>query len=523
MTAYVREHRQPDEAVVLISGHAWPIWDYYASDIDAIRLPDIEILDVDAVLDFANTADPLRHGLADSSTAWLVGWQNDVVDPMDVTPLQLVRGGVETPVDAQFWGINLRRFAVDASQISAEPPIEHPAAVNFGDTVEFLGHSVALDGTLLLYWRQPLQSSIDFLVTGETLTPTALPYADIADQRPAGYDYPTFRWQPGQVTVGRVPALDWAGEATMPGNYRLRLGVYDPAGDAAGLDVLAADGTPQGKRATVDMTLPRPTSSLIDENPTAWPELASGIFADMALDAARAAPGQPVTLSTRWWTGESLAGRVLVVGWQQGGQTLAEDQFDVAPGFPPVTWGGAWQMRMLYPVRVPQMLEPGDYRLSISLLDGGGSTLSLPIEIVADERSYTVPELSLPLDADFGGQVWLRGSVEALPAQLTAGASLPLTLVWQANGPTDADLSVTVQWLQDGRPVAQVDAALPGGSSSWTAQQVTTQPLALSVPTEPWTYRLIVAVYDPNATGLPRLRLPDGSDALDLGAVEITP
>ena len=121
---------------------------------------------------------------------------------------------------------------------------------------------------------------------------------------------------------------------------------------------------------------------------------------------------------------------------------LAEEQVDVAFGFPPVTWGNAAQMRMLYPVRVPQMLEPGDYRLSISLLDGGGSTLSLPIEIVADERSYTVPELSLPLDADFGGQVWLRGSVEALPAQLTAGASLPLTLVWQANGPTDADLSV---------------------------------------------------------------------------------
>jgi uncharacterized membrane protein len=523
LTAYVRDQRQPDEAVVLVSGHTWPIWDYYAPDIKAIRLPEIEILDVDAVLDFANTADPLRRGLANNSAAWLVGWQDDVVDPMQVTPLQLARGGEETPIAAQFWGLDLRRFAVDASQISAQPPIDHPATINFANKIEFLGHTVDPNGTLLLYWRQPLQSSIvnrqssiDLLLSGETVTTANLPYADLVDQRLAGYDYPTFRWQPGQVTVGRIAARDWAGDAAMPGNYRLRLGVYDPTDDVAGLDVLAGDGTPQGKRTTLDVTLPHPTISEIGENPTSWPELALGIFADAVIN-------QPMQLTVRWWTDQSLAGRTLVVDWQQNGQSLAQDRFDVAPGFPTVSWTDQWPMRGIYPIPPPQALEPGDYRLAISLAGGGTSSLFLPIQIEPNTKTFVVPDLAVTLGADFGGQLSLAGLLTPLPTAVTTEESLPLTLVWQANGPTDADLSATVQWIgEGGRPVAQADAVLPGGSSTWVAGEVVTQPLLLSAPNAPGTYRLIVAVYDANAAGFPRLRLPDDNDALDLGTIQVS-
>ena len=529
LTAYVRDQRQPDEAVVLVSGHAWPIWDYYAPDIEAIRLPEIEILDVDAVLDFANTADPLRRGLADNSAAWLVGWQDDVVDPMDVTPLQLARGGKETPIAAQFWGINLRRFVVDATEISAEPPIAQPAAINFGNTVEFLGHTVDANGTLFLYWRQLetqfairnsqlalRPSPLDLLLSGETVTTANLAYADLVDQRLAGYDYPTFRWQPGQVTVGRIAARDWAGDAAMPGNYRLRLGVYDPTGDVGGLDVLAGDGTPQGKRTTLDVTLPRPTISVIGENPTSWPELAPGIFADAVIS-------QPMQLTVRWWTDQSLAGRTLVVDWQQNGQSLAQDRFDVAPGFPAVSWTDQWPMRGIYPIPPPQALEPGDYRLAISLAGGGTSSLFLPIQIEPNAKTFVVPDLAVTLGADFGGQLSLAGLLTPLPTAVTTEESLPLTLVWQAKGPTDADLSATVQWIgEGGRPVAQADAVLPGGSSAWVAGEVVTQPFLLSAPDTPGTYRLIVAVYDANATGFPRLRLPDSNDALDLGTIQVS-
>ena len=54
VAAFMRERLRDDEAVILVSGHAWPVWDYYVPDVPVVRLPDLEILDVDAVLDFAD-------------------------------------------------------------------------------------------------------------------------------------------------------------------------------------------------------------------------------------------------------------------------------------------------------------------------------------------------------------------------------------------------------------------------------------------------------------------------------------
>ncbi len=154
LAAHVRANREPDEAVVLVSGHAWPIWHYYAPDMDPIRLPDIEILDVNAVLTFADTGAPLAAGLADASGAWLVTWQDEVVDPTGVVPLQLGRAGVEEAVDAGFWQLGLRHFTdLDAAHITDQPPMQVADAINFGDRLRLLGHSVLDDGDLLLFWQ----------------------------------------------------------------------------------------------------------------------------------------------------------------------------------------------------------------------------------------------------------------------------------------------------------------------------------------------------------------------------------
>ncbi|RME64728.1 MAG: hypothetical protein D6790_02855, partial [Caldilineae bacterium] len=110
LAAYVQTHRQPDEAIILVSGHAWPIWRTYAPDVEPLRLPDIEILDVNAVLDYAGSAEALHRGLAGYAGAWLVNWQDEVVDPMDVVGLHLAQAGTEQPVDAAFWGLRLRHF-----------------------------------------------------------------------------------------------------------------------------------------------------------------------------------------------------------------------------------------------------------------------------------------------------------------------------------------------------------------------------------------------------------------------------
>ncbi len=56
-----------EEQIVLVSGHAWPVWEYYAPDLPVVRLPELEILDVDAVLDFATTQPPLAAAFAEET------------------------------------------------------------------------------------------------------------------------------------------------------------------------------------------------------------------------------------------------------------------------------------------------------------------------------------------------------------------------------------------------------------------------------------------------------------------------
>ena len=90
--AAVRSQLQPDEAVVLVSGHALPAWRYYAPDVEPLRLPELDILDVNAVLDLESAAAALDQGLTGKQGAWLVQWQNEVVDPNGVVPYLLEFG-----------------------------------------------------------------------------------------------------------------------------------------------------------------------------------------------------------------------------------------------------------------------------------------------------------------------------------------------------------------------------------------------------------------------------------------------
>jgi hypothetical protein len=301
----------------------------------------------------------------------------------------------------------------------------------------------------------------------------------------------------------------------------LRLGVYDPLGDPVGLDVIGADGAPQGKRTMLALSLPQPTLAVIGENPFSWHELAPGIFADVALDPHSAEPGQPLSVEIRWWTKQSLGDLILETGWQgKNGEVIRGEPLDVAPDFPPLTWEGERAMRTVHSVRPPMDLSPGEYRLILAL--AGGSAINLPVTIQPSTRRFDLPALAQPLDTTFGDLLELSGLVDPLPGELVAGDPLPLTLVWRALAPTAADLSVTVQLLDEtGRPIRQVDEPLPGGSSLWLAGEVVIQSLALTVPDQAGDYRLIIAVYDADKAGFPRLRLANGADSVELGEIEI--
>ena len=234
----------PDEAVLLVSGHESPAWDYYAPDISRTRLPEIDILDVNAVLGFDAGAE-LERALVGKAGAWLVSWQDAVVDPAGFVPHFLDRAGAEQPVGEEFWHLGLRhwRLRPDAT-FPAEANPTHIQNVNFDHKLALLGWDDPREDQLTVYWRVLNTLPQDYRVS-VILEDAQGREVGRWDGRPASYDYPTTRWQPGQEIFGRYP-LPLPADAPA-GDYTVTLAVYDET-NPDGLDLRDAADNPAGKR-----------------------------------------------------------------------------------------------------------------------------------------------------------------------------------------------------------------------------------------------------------------------------------
>lgn len=238
LTSFLRPRLADNETVVLVSGHAAPVWNYYAPDLPVVRLPAIDVLDVDAILTFANTAAPLRQAFAEEGSingAWLVLWQDEVVDPTGIVPVQLELGGREKGQSAQFWGLGLRRFSrIRPHRIVDAPPISVPMAVTFGGQLNLLGYHLMEHGDLLLFWQRQGGDDLlaaDYVIGGETTAADGSHVAALSYRRPAAYTYPVARWQEGEVVMGLIPVTDWLGPKPTVGAYTLHLTVAAVVGD----------------------------------------------------------------------------------------------------------------------------------------------------------------------------------------------------------------------------------------------------------------------------------------------------
>jgi hypothetical protein len=249
LTEFLRPRLAEDEIAVLVSGHAWPVWAYYAPDLPVVRLPALEILDVDAVLDFASTGPMLRDAFADETGrrgAWLVNWQDEVVDPNGITPIQLELSGREKGQSATFAGLTLRRFTgLRPYRFVDAPPIDVRTDIAFGDQVMLRGYKVVNNGDLLLFWERlpgaPAPApDLGFVLQSATTAGETL--AALPGRRLAGYTYPFARWTPGEIVTAHVRGVDWLNAAApQPGQYRFSVRVYN-ADDAAATPLLTADG-----------------------------------------------------------------------------------------------------------------------------------------------------------------------------------------------------------------------------------------------------------------------------------------
>lgn len=213
-------HRQPDEVSLLVSGHAYPVFDAYvpaALGVTRYQLPEIEILDVNRVLGWEETAQALNRDLAGKGGVWLFLWQNEVVDPAGVVTTLLDRYAepVSTPA---YPFIGLRHYRLRPGQIFPEtPPVAGPSA-EFGGLVRLMGVEPGKGG-YWLYW-QGLQAGLPDLLIDLKLLGANDEILAQQQGRPAGYDFPTTRWQPGATYPVWLPTLD---TATQPVQLDLRV------------------------------------------------------------------------------------------------------------------------------------------------------------------------------------------------------------------------------------------------------------------------------------------------------------
>ena len=265
LTTFLRDRVTPDEQIVLVSGHAWPVWEYYAPDLPVVRLPDIETLDVDAVLDFDNSGPPLIAAFDEATGkrgAWLVNWQEEVVDPNDVAPVQLELGGREKGQNATFNGLTLRRYGgIRPTRFVAAPPVEHVLDAPFGDQVILRGYKVLNNGDLLLFWQRTTADTAaasDLHMSLTTSGLDGLPVAHPADRRLAGYTFPSFRWPADRIIMSHVPAPDWLGDGwgdgPQPGTVQFTLRVYDGE-DTAATPLPTAAGEPELQVTPVEVVI----------------------------------------------------------------------------------------------------------------------------------------------------------------------------------------------------------------------------------------------------------------------------
>jgi len=87
----VKASAKPDEAILLVSGHTAPMFSYYYDAPGWTAVPGDAVLDISHALTWESAMPTLNAALAGRAGAWLVLWQNDLIDPTGLVPALLRR------------------------------------------------------------------------------------------------------------------------------------------------------------------------------------------------------------------------------------------------------------------------------------------------------------------------------------------------------------------------------------------------------------------------------------------------
>jgi 4-amino-4-deoxy-L-arabinose transferase-like glycosyltransferase len=515
--AYLQAHAQPDDLILLDA--ETPLARRYSGPGTLLVAPSLD------------EAPRARR-------VWLVA------DPgaAPITAARLYQGlrAMATPVStATVAAARIVQFAVQfvpQGQPSASP-LGPPYLAAWGQQitlVDALLPSAPVNAPLdvFLRWQVPAPTPTDLSASLHLLDLAGRSWAQVGQLVLNRVTFATSAWSPGEGSdqalklelPARLPPGPYTVQLTLADAGNAQLGAWDAAGQFMGVRV------PLGRVEVVPPDTPAGLAPC-----TSGASLVAGPFlACVSSLPPRAVPsGDAFTLALTWSAQETPGGDY-EVRWRlldaAGGVALQQ----IAPLSPHPTsrWRPGDSFESRYDLRLDPTLPAATYELVFNLLSPDGAPLwsgdetLTRVEVLARERLFQLPEIAHPLDLELGDAVHLRG-FDLERSQAAPGEALPLTLYWQADGPTDLDYTVFVHLVgPDGQSHGQVDrfpAAGAAPTSSWADGQVVVDEMALPVaadaPAGP--YHVAVGMYDAASGG--RLPVTDAAGQPLPGAQAVLP
>jgi hypothetical protein len=380
-----------------------------------------------------------------------------------------------------------------------------------------------------LRWRAPANIPANVLAVVHLRDTAGHSWASRESPVRNDVNFPTSAWAPAEwsdtaYSLRLPPGIP-------PDLYSVEISLYDMASGAV-LGATGSDGEFRGTRVTVGSTAVDPPTRIADVADLSAARRLDASAGELSLIGLSKLPGRVLSGEHRdlelFWQAEAPPQHDYRVRWRlvrSDGEAAHETVFPLSP-HPTSLWRSGDRYRSHYRLHVAPDVAAGQYSLVLNLLDDSGVQVwqqGIPLatlEVSPRERTFTVPDIPHRTDVTFGGTIHLLGH-NPLPAELSPGEALPLTLFLQADGPTDVSYTMFVHLLgPDGKLGGQVDL-IPGDGSapttSWADGQVIVQDTEVPVSHEldAGSYAVAVGFYDAaygkrlSVSGAPENLLPE--------------
>ena len=504
-----------------------------------------------SVAAIARPSDYPTTRLPDCPTIWLVA--DPAASPITAAHLRRALEAIATPVSTTtIASATITQFSILHSPFS----ILHSPSATFGGQLILIDAllptgSVNTPFPIFLRWQTPTPTPTDRSAERSRRSlhaslylrdPAGHLWAEVGQLVLNDVTFPTSAWAPGEWADNELTLKP--PQRILPGDYVVQLIVADSAG--AQLGAWDAGGQFRGVRVPLgDVEIAPPAEPVGVAECAKGRVLAAGpLLVCIPWQTGKSAPqavpsGDVLTLALTWsaasppLTGGGGGGDY-AVRWRlldAAGSVALEQTADLSP-YATSRWREGDSFDVRYDLRLDPALPAATCTLALNVLAPDGHPLwaedeaLTTVEILPRDRLFDLPaNIAHPLDLTLGNVVHLRGFDLATPPSppelggteggLRAGDTLPLTLYWQAGGPTDLDYTVFVHLVgPDGQLYGQVDRPPANGAApttSWTPGQVIVDEIILPVAADgpAGIYHIAVGMYDGASGG--RLPITDAS------------